>query len=255
MCDTMQTVNNIFLYINSLAPTETKAEWDNCGILVGDKNKEISRVLLSLDITDEVVTEAKEIGAQLIISHHPVIFSPLKNVQSDSVVYKLIESGIGAVCMHTNLDLAQQCGVNACLAKALELSEIKLLDGEFIAVGKTEKPFTPQQFAENVKQKLSCKGLRYTNKCDSIKTVAVSSGGGGESIFKSASLCVDAFVTGEIKHHEILFANKAGVSVFDVGHFKSEDVVIEPLRELLSEKFSDVEFIKSQKFDDGIIYA
>lgn len=255
----MAVVQDIFEYINSFAPVETKAQWDNCGILVGDREQFVRRALVSLDITNEVVAEAKKISAQLIISHHPVIFNPVSSVTSESVVYELISNNISAVCMHTNLDLAEDCGVNICLANSLLLDNIALLDGEFIAKGDTKEEYYPVDFAYFVKRKLNCNGLRYTEPYPNktIKKVAVSSGSGGESFLKAAELGCDALVTGEIKHHEILQANAHGICIFDVGHFKSEDVVVGALCEKLNAHFNlkNVSFLKSQTFSDKIKYC
>ena len=120
-------VRDIYNFLDSIAPFKTAMDFDNCGLLVGNMSESINKVLLSLDITREIVGEAESIGANLIISHHPVIFNPLKKLLSDCVPYMLAKKGIGAICAHTNLDMADGCGVNACLAKAIGLKNTQPL--------------------------------------------------------------------------------------------------------------------------------
>lgn len=119
----MSNVSMIYGKLNSLAPFATQESWDNSGLLVGDPGAEVKTALVVLDITAEAVREAREIGAELIISHHPVIFHPLKKVESGSVVWELAQAGISAICAHTNLDKARG-GVNDCLAAALGLEHV-----------------------------------------------------------------------------------------------------------------------------------
>ena len=119
----MSNVSMIYGKLNSLAPFATQENWDNSGLLVGDPGAEVKSALVVLDITAEAVREAREIGAELIISHHPVIFHPLKKVESGSVVWELAQAGISAICAHTNLDKARG-GVNDCLAAALGLEHV-----------------------------------------------------------------------------------------------------------------------------------
>ncbi len=251
----MTKIKDILNYFESFAPVYSAMEFDNVGLLVGDSEKAVSRVLISLDITREVVLEAEKLGCELIISHHPVIFSPIKRLKSDSVPYLLAKTGIFAICMHTNLDLCETFGVNICLAQAIGVKNpIKSEAGECLFVGELENHTDIDSFALSVKSALGCKGLRYTAVNKSIKRVAVSSGSGGSEIFAAAQISADVLVTGEIKHHEINAANELDVSVIDVGHFKSEDVVILPLINRLSEKFPEITFTKSEEYSDNINY-
>ncbi len=241
----MTTIRNIYDYINSVAPFDAQEDWDNSGLLVGDMEKTVSKVLLSLDITHEVVNEAKNKGCELILSHHPVIFSPLTHIDTHSVVYSLIKSDISALCAHTNLDKADNIGVNVCLAKSLELCDIKLYPDEFLVIGKLSKSMNSDEFAKYVKDKLCANGVKYTNSSD-IRTVAVSSGGGGDAVYLKDKFGFDALVTGELKHHLFLYAKERDLCAVEAGHFETEDVVITPLLKVLSETFKDVQFEKSQ---------
>lgn len=247
----MTTIKDILNYIETIAPLSSQASWDNSGLLVGDENKSVSKVLISLDITKDVVVEAKKLGCELIISHHPVIFSPLTSISSDQVVCDLIKADIAALCLHTNLDIADGIGVNAQLAKALKLQDTVLYKDDFLCVGKLKKALTDIQFASYVKDALSCKGVLYTNGND-IKTVAVSSGGGGDAILLKEKYNFDAVVTGEIKHHLFLYAQEHSMCVVQAGHHNTEDVVISPLADVLSKKFCEISFIKSSTLSDVV---
>ncbi len=246
----MVSINDIINFTETFAPLSTQCEWDNSGLLVNTK-RGVTKVLLCLDITKDVVTEAESFGAQLIISHHPIIFSPMKSIDCDSVVSQLIKSNISALCLHTNLDIAEDCGVNTELAKALKLKDTKLYQEDFLCVGELENKMSCDEFAQFVKESLNCRGLRYTKSGD-IKTVAVSSGGGGDAVMLKDKYNFDALVTGEIKHHLFLLSQEMSLCAVEAGHFSTEDVVIEPLKNKLSEKFPDVEFLKSEALKDPV---
>lgn len=247
----MTLIKDILQYADTVAPLSTKAEWDNCGLLVGDENTEIHKVLLSLDITESVVEEAAKKGCELIISHHPVIFSPMSSISSEHIVYKLIRNGVSALCLHTNLDRAEDIGVNVCLADTLGLSNCTLFCSDFLCVGTLPHTMTDKEFAKYVKQKLGCKGVRYTNGKD-VRTVGVSSGGGGDAVELYDMYEFDALVTGELKHHQFLYANEHNLCAVEAGHFNTEDVVIPVLCDNLSAKFKDVSFEKSQSLCDVV---
>lgn len=249
----MVSINDIVKFTETFAPLSTQCEWDNSGLLVNAK-RDIEKVLLCLDITNDVVEEAKKIGAQLIISHHPVIFSPLKHIDCDSVTAMLIKNDISALCLHTNLDRAQDCGVNTELAKALKLQNTELYPEDFLCVGELENEMNCDDFANYVKENLNCRGVKYT-KSGNIKTVGVSSGGGCDAIMLKHQYGFDALVTGEIKHHLFLLAQEISLCAVEAGHFSTEDVVIEPLRNKLSLQFEDVEFLKSVSLKDPVYFV
>lgn len=252
----MTTINNILDYFETFAPIDTAMDFDNAGLLVGDKNTEITKVLVTLDITSDVVYEAEKLGCELIISHHPVIFNPIKKLGTNDVPYLLASKGISALCMHTNLDLSESFGVNTCLAKAIGVKNVvRAKVGDCLFIGTLENKTEMTVFAENAKNALKCNGLRFTDVKKTVKKIGVSSGAGGSDIFAAAKMGIDVLVTGEIKHHEINFANEVGINIIDVGHFKSEDVVILPLVNRLSDEFSDIIFTKSTTYSDNIKFV
>lgn len=252
----MATVNDILEFFEEFAPVGTAMEFDNVGLLVGDNNQYVRRVLVSLDITPDVVYEAERLECELIISHHPVIFQPLKKLIKGTAPYLLAQKGISAVCMHTNLDLSESFGVNICLAKAIGVNNpVKSGKGECLFVGMLDNEMNADELAERVKFVLDCKGLRYTTANNRINKVAVCSGSGGSEIYTARAENCDALVTGEIKHHELNAANDLGITVVDAGHFKSENIVIRPLIKKLSERFGDIIFTKSKNYDDNIKFC
>lgn len=256
----MTTIKDIIDYCERFAPLSNAMDFDNVGLLVGDENTTVTKVIVTLDITPEVVTEAKSCGANLIISHHPVIFNPLKRLETNSVPYLLARENISALCLHTNLDLGENFGVNICLANALGLQNIEKYfsrnDEVCMVIGgiSFDAPVSMKDFAKFVKDKLCCEGLRYTDSDEKIIKVAVSSGAGGSEIYLAKNLGANVLVTGEIKHNQIIDANNMGLSIIDAGHFKTEDVVILPLAKMLGEKFKEVDFTKSICFEDKIKY-
>ena len=237
------TVREIYDYLNSLYPVSTACDFDNAGLLVGNPDTEVKKALISLDCTLNTVKKAEESDCQLIVTHHPVIFEPLKNVLKGSVVYELVNNGISVISMHTNLDIAYS-GVSDSLCKAIGLTEIKsytACDGFLLRCGVVPS-VSAESFAERLKNTLNG-SIRYVDGGKPIEKVLVCSGSGGEFIEDAINGGFDALVTSEIKHHQFLMADDNGISLFDGGHFNTEDIVIEPLKSLLSEKFDTVEFI------------
>lgn len=250
----MTTVKDIYDFIDSFAPFATAMDFDNSGILAGDRNAPVNTAVAALDITPAVIEEAVETKAQLIISHHPIIFQPLRTLPYDSPAALLIKNGLSALCAHTNLDLSPK-GVNVCLANALSLQDVRLIENECIATGALSKEMDAKGFALHVRKSLSCNGVRFIGLDKAIKTVAVSSGAGGDSLYRCKELHADALVTGEIKHHQLLDAYRMDVAVVDAGHFCTENVVIKPLVQMLQKKFPSVKFIESKHCTDAVEYV
>lgn len=245
----MTKVIDIYEFIDSFAPFSSSMEFDNTGILIGDKESEVTKVLVSLDVTDKVVDEAIAKDVQLIISHHPIIFHGMKSILADSLQYKLIKNGISVISAHTNLDLSKTMGVNTVFSECLELSESYFVnEKDPIVVGKLKEEMTADEFVKFVGNKLNNKNLRANNKNidKTISTVAVGGGACGEYVGMVSDLKVDAFVTGELKHHEFLYADEHGLLSIDAGHFYTENIVVSPLAKYLSKAFPKVSFIESE---------
>lgn len=249
----MSTVTHIYDAIDRLAPFWLTMDFDNTGILVGDRNREVSCALLALDCTPAVVEQARQLGAQLIVTHHPVIFHPLKRVNEDAVVYQLIRSDIAVISAHTNLDIAQG-GVNDALANAIGLSDCRGLEllneqtGAWLGrISTLPEPLSPEAFAAHVKSCLNAASVKFSAAPRVIRTVALCSGSGADCLDAAISAGADALLTSEVKQHEYLAAAAAGISIFDAGHFDTEDIVIEPLRDYLAKEIPDVHFFTTHR--------
>ena len=153
----MTAILDILRFFEAFAPVQTAMDFDNVGLLIGDKNRTVTKALVSLDITAETVEEAAALGCELIISHHPVIFRPLKRLHTRDAAYLLAHHDIAAVCMHTNLDLSDDFGVNLCLAAALGLQNVrKSACGECLFIGELAEKADMTAFAAHTKAALSC---------------------------------------------------------------------------------------------------
>lgn len=237
-----------------IAPFSLAEEWDNSGFLAGDPQAQIDTVLVCLDITLPIIRQAEKAGAQLILSHHPVIFHPLKRVLADSPVYALIRAGLCAICAHTNLDLARG-GVNDCLAGALGLRNIRPLgenapeEGEGVLgrIGDLPQPMTADEFAALASRVLHpAGGVRYTDGGRPIRRVAVC-GGAGSELYRQLPEDVDALLTSEFGHHEFLDCLAAGLTAVDAGHYDTEQVVLSSLCGRLEALAPKVRFIRAQE--------
>lgn len=234
-------IKEIYDYLDTIAPFNTAAEWDNCGLSVGSLDSDVNKVLIALDVTDHVIDTAVTCGAQLVITHHPLLFAPVAQIEANSLVYKAVKSGETFIAAHTNLDKADG-GVNDCLARKVGITNLKQSQvDEFLKIGEID-PCTPAEFALRVKNALGGK-VSFTHNNATIKTVALCSGGGGDLIDASHLAGADALLTGEAKHHEFLYANHIGTDLFVAGHYETEVIVCEALCDRLSQKFPQIEFV------------
>ena len=246
----MAAVRDIFDFLDGLAAFDTQMDFDNAGFLVGRSGRKVTHLLVSLDITEEVVEEAGALGAELIVSHHPVIFHPLKSLGPQDVAYQLASRGIGALCCHTNLDLSPVCGVNVALGSKLGLKNLRQEDvfGEECVLysGSLEEPLEPEEFAKLVKEKLSVPSVKFCAGDRPVQRVFLCSGAGGEYIHQAACRGADAYLTGEMKHHEELEATFSRLTCVAAGHYHTEKVFAEFLASYLRKRVPDTAFLLSQ---------
>jgi len=243
----MATVKDFYEYLNGIAPFETQEEWDNSGMLVGDMNAEVEKAAIVLDITPDAVKEAKKCGANLIISHHPVIFRALKSITKGSVPFELAANGINAVCCHTPLDIADG-GTNDTLA---ELLGFKVSVGEnpilrFAEIDKTDA----QSLAKHIADTLGTT-VRFADAGRHIKRVAICTGAGCSLICEAGK--IDAFITGDAGHHDFLDAVQNGVTLIAAGHFETENPVVPVLCNKLGKQFKDTEIIEIKQ-DNPVLF-
>lgn len=231
----MKTVKEVYQAIDSAAPFAAAMEWDNPGMLVGDWDARITGALVALDVTDDLIAEAVRDGVNLLVTHHPVIFHALKNVRSDSLVYKLVKEGISVICAHTNFDVAAG-GVNDVLANLLDLQDVETLPEEgLLRAGNLTRGMTPPEFAYFAKCRLDLDALRYCDGGQVIQRVAVCGGSGGSELAVAAQNGCQAYLTGDVKHDVLLEARHLGITILDGGHFGTETVALERLRSLAAQ--------------------
>jgi len=225
----------LLAYVEAIAPPALAEDWDNSGIQINCGNKEIKTVLICLDLTMEVLEEAKAIGAELIISHHPLIFEPMKSIDSRNPnqlkIQKLIQSGISVYSAHMTYDKSP-VGNTVMLAQRLGLSGIPLeretngADGDFSALtAKLNPPMTLDAICRLVSERLETLGdeiglVRGSDK--SVAKIGLCAGSGGELLQDFIAEGCTALITGDIKYHIALVAKEAGVSIIDAGHFATE---------------------------------
>jgi len=239
------TVKDVFDYINSIAPFDKQCEWDNSGLLVGCSSNEAKKIGVVLDITPDAVKYAVKNGIDLIVSHHPVIFRALKAFLDGDAAYIMAQNGISAICAHTSLDYANG-GVNDVLAEVLGFGKVNRLtdEGESAIVRVAEiKETDAGSLAKLAAEKLST-GVRLADCGNKISKVALCGGAGGDFIKDAANAGCDAYITGDISHHEFLEALDLGLTLIAAGHFETENPVVAVLSEKIKEKFNcDVEII------------
>lgn len=239
---------DIYKYIDSIAPFDTQCEWDNSGLLIGSKDADIKKIGFSLDASNEIIAAADKEHCDLLVTHHPIIFNPLKKIDINSPVYNLIKSDLNIICAHTNYDKSDY-GVNYILAKKLGLTDIRRLKSESDAamcfIGEIGG-INPKDFAEFVNRKLGANSMFY-NANKAINTVAVCGGAGGEFIYEAAE-AADAFVTGEVHYHQFLDAAGLSLSVYAAGHFETENPAVFSLYDKIKNEFdTECVFLKRSK--------
>ncbi|MDD2955888.1 MAG: Nif3-like dinuclear metal center hexameric protein [Oscillospiraceae bacterium] len=234
----MIKILDIQAFIDESAPFASAESWDNSGLLIGSPSAEVRRVLVALDATEQVIRRAADTGAQLVVTHHPVIFRPLRALRPGTPVWQAVQAGVSILSAHTNLD-AGDGGVNDALASALGLGGVLPLEGEGVLgrIGSLSQPLPPREFALFVKNALACGGLRCVPGSRPVLRVGLCSGSGGEFLAAAAAAGADAFVTGDVKHNQLLEAAALGITLVDAGHFSTEHVVVEPLARRLAERF------------------
>ena len=246
----MPSIQEIYERLCLWAPPETQMDFDNSGFLLGHGERAVTRVLLSLDITAPLIEEAAAWGAELIVSHHPLIFHPLRSLHETGEggrALRLAEKGIPAICMHTNLDIARG-GVNDVLIRLLGAEPEASLDPEGCGrVGTLPEAMPLCDFLARCKERLGAEGLRYVNGGRPVRRLAVMGGSGGSALGCAVAMGCDSYVTADVKHDVFLEAAELGVNLIDAGHFCTENPVIPALCARLREAFPEVDFRVSRR--------
>ena len=243
----MTTVSDIMNYIEALAPRDLKMEWDNVGLLCGSRSTPVSKILVALDPFEHVCKEAADWGAELIVTHHPLIFKPLPNITDETGIGRgimtLCRHGISAVNAHINLDCAPG-GVNDVLAKELGLGDISPIpygDGSsaLLRCGAVKKQ-SLADFLAHVKARLGCEGLRYADGGKPVRKVAVGGGSCADGMLDALDAGCDTFVTADVKYNQFWDARDLGLNLIDAGHFCTENPVVAVLAEKIAAQFPEI---------------
>lgn len=242
----MVTVKNINEYIDSFAPYNTQCSFDNCGFLVGQGDKEVDCVAVALDLTSEVLEKSIKAGAQLIITHHPVIFHAKKNIVDDDLILKTIQKGISVISAHTCFDIADG-GVNDVLASLLGLKNVeKVPDRECILpmsrIGETDEETDAVSFAKKVSRVLGST-VQLVKGTKPVSKVAVCGGAGMSFMEDVMKMGADTYVTGEAKYNELLEAGEAGLNLIVAGHFETEYPSMKVICEKLEKEFPELKTV------------
>lgn len=254
----MITVGSIEQMLFRWAPKDLAESWDNVGLLVGTPEREVKRILISLDITEAVVQEAISIRANLIVAHHPVMnctWHKVQTVRTDDrqgrILTSLIQNNISAICMHTNLDAADG-GVNDILAEKLGLTDLISLSDEKIGrVGTLKCEIPLVEFTHFVVKSLRCNGLRYTDCGKPVHRVAVGGGACSDFIRQAIALGCDTFVTSDLGYHDFLDTKE--LNLIDAGHFPTEQVIVPEIAGRIKNAFPAVSISVSTTHNSEVI--
>ena len=254
----MATVADILQFVETLAPRSLKMDWDNVGLNCGSRNAPVTKIMLALDPFEHVCKEAADWGADLLVTHHPLIFRPIPMVTDDAAITRgmmeLIRNNISHICAHTNLDCAEG-GVNDALATVLGLEDVEPLGayGGMMRCG-----YVPEQSLETflgfVKETLHCDGLRYCDGGKPVHKVAVGGGSCSDGLYDTILAGCDTFVTSDVKYNGFWDAKEQGLNLIDAGHFHTENPVIAVLAKKITTAFPDVEVKISENHWDCVKY-
>ena len=263
----MATVKDILTFMETLCPAYMQEDWDNVGLLCGRQSKAVKRILVALDPFEGVCREAVEMGADLLVTHHPLIFTAPKAITEESSVGRCIlllaENGIAAINAHTNLDLAPG-GVNDVLAQKLGLQNVQVIDpvGEdtkgqpygLLRCGDVEETVLCD-FLTHVKAQLGTPALRFVNGGKAVRKVAVGGGACAGEFYAALAAGCDTFVTSDVKYNQFWDARELGLNLIDAGHFYTENPVVPVMAAKLKEAFPDVEVKVSETHADCMEFA
>ncbi len=235
----MKTIADIYDLIDQHAPFESAFSWDNVGLISGDMSDAVNKVLLSLDLTNSAIDKAIAIGADLIITHHPAIFSPVKTLTHSMPILRAYKEGIAVISAHTNFDLADN-GVNDCLCKLVggKVLQNDCPDYRVLEIKKSNAAAV----ASTIKERLLCDTVRYTKTGRQIERLLVIGGSGGDFIATAKSIGCDGILTGEVKHSHHIEAMQNDIVILEAGHYYTEVWSMKIFEEILGDAVESVFF-------------
>lgn len=252
----MITVQEIYHMIDQMAPFESQEDFDNAGLLLGDPAMEVRGIHVALDVTERVLDEAEAVGANLIVTHHPIMFSPVKRLVATDyetrLIFRMIRAGMALIAAHTNFDRAPG-GMNDTLAARCGLTQVT---GEgFIRVGNLPHPMTGRELAAHIAASLDTV-VRPMGDAEKVyRRLALCSGGGSDFWTEGLALGADAFLTGEMKHHHALALADAGMLGLEAGHFATEQPGVLALAAALQNAVNAVEYPVCLSTSQACAYA
>ncbi len=241
--------------IEATYPRHKALEWDNVGLLVGRQDKDVQKVYVALDMTDAVIEEAIEKDIDLIVTHHPMVFSPIKQVTDADLVgrriLKLIQHDICYYAMHTNYDVVSMADLSSVILGLKDTSVLEVTNAEGTEgigrVGTLEHPMTILECCELVKEKFTLDTVKvYGDLNQVVECVAISPGSGKHMSELALEKGANVFVTAEIDHHEGIDSNAEGLAIIDAGHYGLEHIFIQDMVEFLEKYITNIEVIGAQ---------
>lgn len=244
--------NEIIKALEKEFPLYSAEEWDNPGLLVGRRDREVSKIMVSLDATDEVIDQAIKQKADMLVTHHPMIFGSLKKVNTDDFIgeriIRMIENGISYYAMHTNYDVCAMADLNAETLGLKDVSVLTYTEEErgLGKVGQLSEPVSYYEFAKTVKEKFELSDVRCYGIGDAkVQTIAVCGGSGKSLLNDVLAAGADVFVTGDIDYHTGIDAWAKGLRVIDAGHYGTEHGFTEDVAAKLESWFPGLEIVKA----------
>ncbi len=262
----MTTVKDILHFIEAIAPKYMKMDWDNVGLLCGDPAATVTKILVALDPFEHVCREAAQEGAELLVTHHPLIFQAPKAVTTETSIgrsiMQLCANGISAINAHTNLDCAPG-GINDVLAKKLGLTGISVVNPA--GTDALDRPYgllrtgtvadqRLEDFLSHVKAALDCEGVRYVRGSGKVHKVAVGGGSCGSDLMEAYDAGCDTFVTADVKYNQFWDAKELGMNLIDAGHFATENPIVPVLADKIAVAFPEIEVLISKTHSDCMKY-
>jgi dinuclear metal center YbgI/SA1388 family protein len=243
-------------YLETIAPPHLQEDYDNAGLITGQKDMDINGLLICLDAIESVIEEAISLGYNLIVAHHPIVFRGLKRINGNNyierTIIKAIKNNIAIYAIHTNLDNVYNNGVSTKIAELIGLEDIRILcpkpetmhGGQQVgsgAIGKLSSPKKTEDFLAHLSDTMNLKGLKHTSLCkEQISTVAVCGGSGSFLLKNAIGQEADIYISADFKYHEFFDADDR-IIVADIGHFESEKFTIDLLYEVITSEFDDLD--------------
>lgn len=248
--------------IEEIYPHYLAEKWDNSGLLCGSRESRIKKVMTALDASMDVIGEAVLCGANMIVTHHPIMFSGVKKITMDDIdgkiIYSLIKNNISLFSAHTNLDNSEH-GLNKYAADLMELENQRILVPHESVIGagigiigdiSRKKDMDVKDIAEEVKRVFKIEYVRFTgSENKKVRKAAIVTGSGGDFVKAAARASADVLITGDIKYHTALEADLMGITVIDAGHYATEIMAADIFADIIKNAAPGIEVIKSSQKD------